>query len=89
MNDAGDASDADELAGETVPLLQERTTFTDAAEFGTKSFDTVNVALFCVLVMVQDPVPLGAPEIEPEHVPVDVYPAGIGDSVAVQVAPGV
>ena len=89
MNVAGVASDADAVAGEGVPLEQARDTFTAAPLFGTKSFETVNVALFCVLTIVHPPVPEGAPVIEPVHGPPDVYPSGTGDSVAVQVAPGV
>jgi hypothetical protein len=54
-----------------------------------KSLCTVNVALFSELVIVQLPLPEGAPLIDPLQVPVDVYPVGIGDSVAVQEAPGV
>jgi hypothetical protein len=48
-------------------------TLTLAALFGMKSLWTVNVALFCVLVMVQMPLPLGGvPVIEPVHVPVEL-----------------
>ena len=57
MNDAGVASDADADAGDADPLVHESETVTEAPLFGTKSFDTVNVALFCVLVSVQDEVP--------------------------------
>ena len=57
MNVAGVASDADAVAGEGVPLEQARDTFTAAPLFGTKSFDTVNVALFCVFVIVHDAAP--------------------------------
>jgi len=42
----GVASDAEPEFGEGVPLVQLRLTLTDAPLFGTKSFDTVNVALF-------------------------------------------
>lgn len=63
-----------------MPLVQLTLTLTDAPLFGTKSFTTVKVALFCVLVMVQEPVVSVALQV-----PVEVYPVGIGDSVAVQV----
>jgi hypothetical protein len=55
-------------------------TETDPPAFGTKSLFTVNVALFCVFVIVQEPVVKDA-----LHVPVEVYPLGTGDSVAVHV----
>ena len=42
----GVASDAEPEFGEGVPLVQLTLTLTDAPLFGTKSFDTVNVALF-------------------------------------------
>ena len=58
------------LAGEGVPLVQVTLTGTLAPLLGTKSLWTVKVALFCVLVIVQEPVPEGAPLIAPEHVPV-------------------
>jgi hypothetical protein len=76
----GDASDAVPDAGVGVPLVQVTLTETVAALFGMKSLKTLSVALVCVLVIVQDPV-----ESVAEQVPVDVYPAGIGDSVAVHV----
>ena len=53
----GVASDAEPLAGTGVPLEQVTLTGTDAPEFGTKSLFTVSVALFRVLVIVQDGVP--------------------------------
>ena len=68
----GVASDADPEAGDGVPLVQLMLTATDAALFGTKFLLTVNVALFCVLVIVQLPVPEGAPVMAPPQVPVDV-----------------
>jgi hypothetical protein len=75
----GVASDADPDAGEGVPLLQVTLTVTLAPLFGKKSLYTVSVALFSVLVIVHEPVSSAA-----EQVPVDVYPVGTGDSVAVQ-----
>ena len=85
----GEASEAWPELGEGVPLVQVTLTGTDAALLGTKSLWTVKVALFSVLVIVQAPEPDGAPLIVPVQVPVEVYPAGTGDSVAVQFAPGV
>ena len=82
------ASEAEPEAGEGVPLVQVTLTGTEAPLLGTKSLWTVKVALFRVLVIVQAPEPDGAPLMVPVHVPVDVYPAGMGDSVAVQLAPG-
>jgi hypothetical protein len=85
----GVASLADPEAGEGVPLVQVTLTLTLAPLFGTKSLLTVKVALVWVFVIVQEPVPAGAPLMPPLQVPDDVYPAGTGDSVAVQLAPGV
>ena len=68
----GVASEAEPLDGEGVPLVQVTETLTDAALSGMKSLLTVTVASFWVLVIVQEPVPLGAPEIDPEQVPVEV-----------------
>jgi hypothetical protein len=45
---------ADPEAGDGVPLVQETLTETLAALFGMKSLFTVSVALFSVLVIVQD-----------------------------------
>ena len=58
----GELADAWSAAGDrniwgTVPLVQEMLTLTVAALFGTKSLTTVNVAEFCVFVIVQDGVP--------------------------------
>ena len=52
---AGVASEALAEAGETLPVVQERLTVTEAALSGTKSLWTVNWALLRVLVMVQVP----------------------------------
>lgn len=76
----GAASDADPDAGEGVPVEQVTLTLTEAPLFGRKSLFTVSVALFSVLVIVQEPADSSA-----EQVPVEVYPVGTGDSVAVQV----
>ena len=76
----GEPSAAEPLAGVAVPLVQLIETGTLAPLFGRKSLFTVNVALRIVLTIVQVPA-----VNEAEHVPVDVYPSGIGDSVAVQV----
>jgi len=84
----GEASDAGPDAGVSVPLVQVTLTGTLALSFGMKSLLTVNVALFNEFTIVQPPEPAGAPVIEPVHGPLDVYPFGTGDSVAVQVAPG-
>jgi microcompartment protein CcmK/EutM len=73
-------SEAEAEAGVSVPLAQDRETVTLAALFGTKSFWTVKLAAFKRLTIVQDPADRAA-----EQVPVEPYPAGIGDSVAVQV----
>jgi hypothetical protein len=85
----GVASEAVPDAGEGVPVVQVTLTGTVAPLFGAKSLCTASVALFSVLVIVQLPLPEGAPLIVPLQVAVDVYPVGIGDSVAVQEAPGV
>jgi hypothetical protein len=63
----GVASDADPDAGEGVPLVQVMLTLTLAPLFGMKSLTTVNVALFCVFVMVQEPVDSVA-----AHVPLEL-----------------
>jgi hypothetical protein len=68
----GVASEAEPPAGEGVPLVQVTVTLTDAPLFGTKFLFTVSVALFCVLVIVQPPEPVGAPVIDPPHVPVEL-----------------
>ena len=68
----GVASEAEPLAGDGVPLVQLTLTLTDAPLFGTKSLFTVKVALVCVFVMVQLPVPDGVPVIAPLQVPDDV-----------------
>jgi hypothetical protein len=68
----GAPSAAEPPAGDGVPLVQLTLTLTGALLFGTKSLLTVNVALVWVLVIVHVPLPLGAPVIEPEHVPVEV-----------------
>ena len=52
---AGVASEALAEAGETLPLVQERLTVTEAPLLGIKSFWTTNVLLLRVLVMVQLP----------------------------------
>ena len=76
----GDASVTDALAGLAVPLAQANDTVTAAALFGTKSLLTTNVSVLRVLTIVHEPTLRRA-----EQVPVEVYPPGIGDSVAVQV----
>ena len=53
----GVASDAEPEAGEGVPLVHVMLTETEAPLFGTKSLTTVNVALFCVFVIVQEWLP--------------------------------
>ena len=51
-------------AGEGVPLVQVTLTGTAAALFGMKSLTTVNVPLFCVLVIVQEePAPFVMPTL--------------------------
>jgi hypothetical protein len=67
------------LAGEADPLLQVTLTGTLAPLSGWKSLFTVSVVLRSVLTTVQVPV-----ERLALHVPLELYPAGIGDSVAVQ-----
>jgi hypothetical protein len=57
VNEAGVASEADALAGEAVPLAQERLTVTDAPLFGTKSLWTRKVPAFSVFVIVQETLP--------------------------------
>jgi len=79
VNAAGVDSDAEADAGLADPVAQTRETVTEAALLGTKSLLTVKLALFSVLTIVQDPAARAA-----EHVPLDEYPVGIGDSVAVQ-----
>jgi hypothetical protein len=53
----GVASDADPDAGEGVPLVQVTLTLTLAPLFGTKSLFTVSVAVFKVLMIVQEWLP--------------------------------
>lgn len=79
VKDAGVASEALAVAGETEPLVHVTEMETDAPLLGTKSLLTVSVAWLSVFVIVQEPVVRLA-----AHVPVDEYPAGTGDSVAVQ-----
>jgi hypothetical protein len=62
----GVASDAEPLAGDGVPLVQETVTLTLAPSFGTKSLFTVRVAVFSVFVIVHVPALNVA-----EHVPLD------------------
>ena len=77
----GVPSDAEPLAGVGVPLVQLTVTDIEAPLFGTKSLLTVSVALFRLFVIVQFPTDTRAAE----QVPDELYPVGIGDSVAVQV----
>ena len=70
--DRGVASLAWPLEGEGVPLVQLRLTLTVAALLGMKSLLIVSVAAFCEFVIVQEPLPDGAPEIEPVQVPLEV-----------------
>jgi hypothetical protein len=79
VNAAGVLSEALAEAGAAVPDAQERLTVTLIGLFGTKSFWTVKVAVLSVFTMVQEPALRFA-----AHVPLDVYPVGTGDSVAVQ-----
>jgi hypothetical protein len=53
----GSASDATPDDGDAVPLAQVTLTLTGAALFGTKSFDTTNVAVFSEFTMVHDGAP--------------------------------
>ena len=77
---AGEASLARALAGVTTPLSQTRVTATLAALLSEKSLRTEKVALLRVLVIVHWPTATRAAL----QVPVELYPVGIGDSVAVQ-----
>jgi hypothetical protein len=82
----GEASLAEPLLGEGVPLVHETLTGTDAPEFGTKSLFTVSVALFRVFVIVQlDPPPMESATLA-QFPWLAVYPVG-NVSVVVQVAP--
>jgi hypothetical protein len=74
----GVASEAEPDAGLGVPLVHVMLTLTDAPLFGTKSLFTVKVAMFCVFTIVQEPTVTLA-----LHVPLELYPVGIGVSVAV------
>jgi hypothetical protein len=67
------------VGGATIPLAQLKETITGAGLFGTKSLLTRKVPAVCVFTIVQEPT-----ESRAAHVPLDVYPGGIGDSVAVQ-----
>jgi hypothetical protein len=53
----GVVSEAEPEAGEGEPLVQVTLTDTEAPLLGTKSLLTVSVALFCVLVIVQEAEP--------------------------------
>lgn len=53
----GVASEAVPEAGIARPDAQETLTLTDAPSFGTKSLFTVNGALVCTLMIVQDALP--------------------------------
>lgn len=79
VNEAGVLSEEEAEAGATPAGPQDRVTVTLAALSGTKSFCTVNPAVFSVLTIVQVPADSNA-----LHVPEDVYPLGTGASVAVQ-----
>ena len=72
-------------AGLGVPLVQLTLTLADPLPLsGMKSLFTVNVALRRVFTIVHWPALRSA-----EHVPLELYPVGIGDSVAVHVGSGV
>jgi hypothetical protein len=83
VNAAGVASLAEALEGLAVPLAQLRVTVTLAPLLGTKSFWTVNGCWMSVFTIVQPPAVMVAVQL-----PELLYPGGIGDSVAVQLAPG-
>jgi hypothetical protein len=76
---AGVASEADAEAGLALPLAQESETVTLAALLGTKSLFTWKVSEVIVFVIVQPPALSAALQVA-----LEVYPAGTGDSVAVQ-----
>ena len=80
LNEAGEASLAEALAGVTEPLVQIRPTVTSATLLSEKSLLTVTVPVRSVFVIVHWPTAMSAAL----HVPVEAYPAGIGVSVAVQ-----
>ena len=82
---AGEASLARALAGVTTPLSQVRVTVTLAVLLSEKSLRMVKVALLSVLVIVHWPAATRAAL----QVPVELYPAGTDDSVAVQLGSGV
>jgi hypothetical protein len=77
---AGSASDADVSSLATDPEVQVTPTPTLAALLSVKSLLTTTWAVRRVFTIVQVPA-----ESSAEHVPVDEYPIGIGDSVAVHV----
>ena len=79
VNVAGEPSVTLALAGVAVPLAQARDTVTGAPLLGTKSLLTTKVSVLSVLVIVHTPALSVA-----MHVPDELYPVGIGDSVAVQ-----
>ena len=60
-------SEAEPLAGEGVPVVQETLTLTEAALLSEKSLWTVKVAVFRLFVIVHEPADSGA-----EQLPVDV-----------------
>jgi hypothetical protein len=76
---AGVASEALADAGLALPLAQDSETVTLAPLLGTKSLLTWKVSEVIVLTIVQLPALRAALQV-----PLDVYPAGTGDSVAVQ-----
>ena len=76
---AGSDSEAVGSSFATLPEVQVTPTVTSAALLSEKSLSTTTWALRSVFVIVQEPAERAA-----THVPVEEYPAGIGDSVAVQ-----
>jgi hypothetical protein len=64
---AGVDSEADAVAGVSVPLAQTKDTVTDPPAFGWKSLLTVKVALLRVLTIVQEPVVSGAEQVPDEE----------------------
>jgi hypothetical protein len=79
VNAAGDASEADRVGGETLPLAQARVTVTEVVTLSEKSFLTSKRAVFRLLTIVQCPTLRAAPQL-----PMELYPGGSALSVAVQ-----
>jgi hypothetical protein len=85
VNDAGEDSEAEPDSVATEPLPpQSRVTVTLPVVSGTQSLNTPKLPLCSVLEIVQPPPWPAAGSKLSEQWPIEMYPAGVGLSVAVQ-----